>query len=120
MVETGNTRRLDLMRGSQRAYANDSDALANFKGCANLIQDATGLDMVPVGPELVAVVYFYKHLTSVLKHALVPEFTDREGESREGRFDDAENYLELLRAILTEKDPVWQREQMDSMVGAAG
>lgn len=105
-VQRDQKRRVELMRGSQDAYANDQDALANFKGCAQMIHTATGLDMVPVGPELVAVVYFYKHLTSILKHALVPGFSDRAGETREGRFDDGVNYLDLLNAIITEREPV--------------
>jgi hypothetical protein len=88
------------MADAQQAYANDSDTLANFKGVANLLTQASGQE---IKPETVCLIYWYKHFTSVVKYALDPSFVDRKGEGMTGRFDDCINYLELLRALVLER-----------------
>lgn len=97
-TDESDERRRNLLEASNRAYARDGDALANFKNTAQLLTQAG----MPTTAAQVWGVFFFKHLTAILKRASDPNFQDRE--PIDGRIDDAQIYLELLRAICNEGD----------------
>jgi hypothetical protein len=96
--DESDARRRSILSASNRAYARDGDALANFKNTASLLTQAG----MPTSPAQVWGVFFFKHLTAILKAASDSGFQDREPIG--GRIDDAQIYLELLRAIHSEGD----------------
>lgn len=77
--------------GKGREYASSDDRLANFKRLA---------PECGIRPELVAWVYFKKHLDSI--NTYLKYGKEHSEESIRGRFLDAINYLTLIYALIVE------------------
>lgn len=71
-------------------YASASDRLENFKRISSL----SNLDQLEVW-----LVYFMKHILAIANYV---KNGKTESEPIEGRIDDAQNYLDLLRAFVVE------------------
>lgn len=83
--------------------AGDDDALRNFKQAGNLLQvRCPHCDVAhSVPPEIIALVYTFKHFTSICSYlARGHELSD---EPIEGRIVDMRLYLALIAALIQEK-----------------
>jgi len=97
----------DLQRGAEeilddkaREYTDGKDRLHNFKTIGNML----GID-----PAMVAMVYAYKHFSSITSYLRRRETATEEPlpltEPLKGRFQDLLNYTKLLWAIIEEESP---------------
>jgi hypothetical protein len=94
IVENAHRRNLDLMSSKGAAYSGSDDVFANFKRNA----DRLGLTQYQVW-----LVYFLKHIDAITNAVKTnPDHPVDKSEGLEGRVDDAENYLKLLRGMLAE------------------
>lgn len=93
LIRDSETRRHELMIGKAAEYTKESDdRLANFKN----ISKSTG-----VSPLAVWLVYAQKHFDAITN--FVRTGKEKSEESIEGRIDDLQNYLDLLRGLVWEK-----------------
>ena len=98
MVEEATKARLDMAMQKGREYANEQeDRNFNFKIIATLL----GIE-----PETVAMVYKLKHILSMCTYIKdLEQGKPRElVEPIEGRIDDDQNYSDLLRGIIRDRD----------------
>lgn len=80
-----------------KEYAKDGDRLANFKEAAGIL----GVDTLTI-----ASVYFYKHVAAVLTYcrkSATGELIEL-SEPIEGRIQDAQEYLDIIAALIAEKE----------------
>jgi hypothetical protein len=84
--------RIAMADAKASEYASEDDRLANFKDCGKTL----GLS-----PLTIAGVYLYKHIRAIF--AFIS--SDAKGELSEpidGRINDAQEYLDLVRGLITE------------------
>jgi len=85
--------RTEMALGKSKEYAKDGDRLANFKEAAQVLG---------VHPLTVASVYFYKHIAAVLTYCRKTSLgqTPELSEPIEGRIQDAQEYLDIIAALI--------------------
>lgn len=97
LVNEAHERNIELMRVKGDAYSGSDDVFANFKRNAERL----GLSKYQVW-----LVYFMKHVDAIANAVKsAPNNPVDKSEGLTGRIDDAENYLKLLRGMLTESPP---------------
>lgn len=95
LVSQAHERQLEIMRVKGAAYSGTDDVFANFKRNGERL----GLTKYQIW-----LVYFMKHVDSIANAVKAsPNAPVDKSEGLEGRIDDAENYLKLLRGMLNEK-----------------
>jgi hypothetical protein len=89
--------RTRMAQSKAKEYAKDNDRLANFKEVAHFL----GLD-----PLTVAGVYWYKHVSAVLTYIKKNQRKEDHqlSEPIEGRIQDAQEYLDIIAALITEAE----------------
>lgn len=85
-----------IMEQANAEYASDADKFENFKTIAAFL-GTVNPRLAQLQPEDVALIYFMKHLSSIIKG-----ISNRE--SMDGRYADAINYLLLHRGIVGERE----------------
>lgn len=93
------TRRVELNKRKRRDYADSEDVLSNFK---RLAQTYRRLKVDAGTPEGVALFFVLHKVDRLAK--LIGEGATPQNESLRDNLDDAHVYLDLLEAILTEKE----------------
>jgi hypothetical protein len=92
MRDEAYTKRTTMADGKAQEYASETDRLTNFKEVGRFL----GLS-----PLKVAGVYMFKHIRAIFSY-IKNEGTGELSEPIDGRIDDAQEYMDLVRGLITE------------------